>query len=451
MASELYPKNPKNRDVSVLNSKDPTAEYANAERPYVAMGNEVAIPLLFGKDIAQHLINDELINVEPAPTKKTKNADKLTLSPIQIQVYCDRQLMLSILRDFKRSFYSSYAFNRALKVAFFGSDEFSIQSLKQLVQLSETNPRIINKIDVIAKHPKKEGRGRKNEKDLPIVKFALDRNLEVIRAESNSEIISLLSNGYSLAIAVSYGKLIPKEFIESIPHSLNVHPSLLPRYSGASPLQFALLNHDKYTGVTVQTLHPTEFDKGSIIDQTPEIEIRQDETFISLRDRLGIEGANLLAKTIESGSFKTPNFISKYEFSYASKIPQSSAQINWKTTASEIERQFNTLGPLFTFKELKIKKRRKPPIHEWRRVILYDIKLSSKVLNGLRPGEFVFEDGKVYIQTEEGVISSDFLQLEFEPKEEPTKFSKALLKRTRETPNVFTDKFVEEGINNKIE
>lgn len=330
---------------------------------------------------------------------------------------------------------------RPLRVAFFGSDEFSILSLKKLVELKEKG--IVDAVDVVAKHPKYTGRDLKELRDVPIATVATELSVPVVRAESNAEINELAANHYSMAIAVSYGKLIPKKFLLSVPYSLNLHPSLLPRYSGASPLQFALLNNDKETGVTVQTLHPTEFDRGAIVAQRGGIEISRDETLKSLRDRCAVEGAELLGEVITKGLYKDPSFKPMYEYSYAPKITPQMGLIDWEQSSDDIVRRYNTLGPLFTFKEIKMKKRRKPLLHELRRVILSDITRAvsqPQWLDLKAPGEFKLQDDKVIVRTPDGFIAVKTLQLEFEKKEEATKFMTSLPKRAGETPNIFTDK-----------
>lgn len=340
---------------------------------------------------------------------------------------------------------SSLRLASGLKIAFFGSDDFSIESLKKLVEISKSNKDIIDSIDLVSKHPKPVGRYLKQVADVPIVKYARAAKLNIIRAEKNAEITELAKNGYQMAIAVSYGKLIPKNFIESIPYSLNVHPSLLPRYSGASPLQFALLNQDPTTGVTVQTLHPTEFDKGQIVDQTDEIPIEKTETLGSLRDKLSVEGANLLAKVITEGSYKEPKLESKYEYSYAPKITSDMNEVNWEDTTDKIVRQFNTLGPLYSFKEVYLKKKRGPKTHDWRRVIFYDIK-KIPIIWGLKPGQFQLEKDMVAIQTGDGTIGVKSLKLEYEKEEDGVKFMTSLKKRSGNTPKIFTKNLKKEVI-----
>lgn len=336
-----------------------------------------------------------------------------------------------------RSFHHSSHWKKGLKVAFFGSDAFSIPALQALSKLSRTSPELIDSIDVIAKHQKPTGRGLKTTTDLPVVQTAKEEGLNVLRAEAKSEILDLLPNKYSLAIAVSYGKLIPKLFIEEVPYSLNIHPSLLPKYSGASPLQYSLLNEDEYTGVTIQTLHPTEFDKGQIVDQSDRIQILPREKLASLTDRLAKVGADMLVKTLSNGSYKNPNFVSDYNYSYAEKITPAMKEIDWNATTSSITARYNALGPLHSYKEIKVKQRRKPLVHAFRRVIFYDIE-HSDAIEGLKPGEFILENDSMKIQTSDGSIVPKSLQFEFQKREDARTFIESLPKRAGDTTNIFT-------------
>ncbi|CCH41517.1 Methionyl-tRNA formyltransferase [Wickerhamomyces ciferrii] len=341
-----------------------------------------------------------------------------------------------------RRFFSSSRSNlESLKIAFFGSDEFSIESLRKLVQISKEKPGVIDSIDLIARPPKATGRYLKEVTDVPIASYATSENLAIHRAEKDDEINSLISNKYNMAIAVSYGKLIPNQFLNSLKYSLNVHPSLLPKLSGASPLQKALLNHDKTTGVTVQTLSPDKFDKGAIVDQTDEISIEKDDTYKSLRDRLAIIGADLLGKVIIDGSYSNPTFKSKYKFSYTGKISPNMTKINWNNSSSfDIYRQFNTLGPLHTFKEIRVKAKKGMTRLGWRRVILYDVEQIKENLDSLKPGQFINKDSKVIIKTSDGAIAVKELQLECEKREGADKFYASLKKKTGDTEKIFQDK-----------
>lgn len=359
----------------------------------------------------------------------------------QINTYVDikiemRRNTMTMLRTVR----TIHTAREPLRVAFFGSDAFSGESLRRVVMLM--NKGIVSSVDVIAKHPKPTGRDLRQMTDVPIVEEAQMLGVPVVRAETSGEINELIQKKkYTMAIAVSYGRLIPKKFLGSVPFSLNVHPSLLPKYSGASPLQFALINDDKTTGVSVQTLHPTQFDKGAIVAQIDGIEIHEDETLGSLRSRCATEGAQLLSDVLEQALYIKPSFVSTHEYSYAPKITPQMSKINWANSTKYIYRQYNTMGPLYTYKEVILKRRRKPLVHEWRRVILSEITKETGDYPQLeQPGEFILIDGRVIVKTSDSFIGASMLQLEFEKKEPAQKFMDALPKRAGETTNIFTSK-----------
>lgn len=164
---------------------------------------------------------------------------------------------------------------------------------------------------------------------------------------------------------------------------LNVHPSILPEYScvdpepprprvadadrfrGPAPLHHTLLQGRQTTGVTLQTLHPTDFDKGDILDQTPYPGIEHGAgTVEELRELLAPIGARMLARAIKDRSFVPP--IDKFktydgdrstaELTYASKIGPKDRHIDWTTwTAGDILRRQQVIGPLWNIAKVRIK------------------------------------------------------------------------------------------------
>lgn len=330
-----------------------------------------------------------------------------------------------------RNFSSSPLLLKGIKIGFFGSDEFSIVSLRKLIEISKRKDNVIESIDVITKYPKATGRNFKEITDVPIAEVAQQEGLSLIRAETNQEINDLTTRNYDLAVAVSYGKLIPKKFIQTVSHTINVHPSLLPTYMGASPLQYAYLNEDTFSGVTVQTLHETTFDKGDTIAQTREIPISDCEDIATLRDRLAFEGAELLGKVVETGAYKDTRIKPKYAPSLAPKFKPSFCLTDWEATATKICRQLKIMGSLFSYKEIDvIKKKRR--VQDWRRVIFYDATVLPDI-KGFRPGQFKFQDPMIAIQTGKGAIGVKRLKFEYEKEENASEFIQKLNKRAGET------------------
>lgn len=302
---------------------------------------------------------------------------------------------------------SSSQNHEPLKIAFCGSDNFSIYSFKALLKYASENPSHINSIDLITRLPKASGRGRKNITSTPILdqlptllsQLPSPPTILTHTPESKDEFLQLQNErNYDLVIAVSYGKLIPQKFLSLIRFGgLNVHPSLLPKYSGASPLHYALLNRDPYTGVTVQTLHPTKFDKGDILLQSPELPLPQllsaqplpfsslaelpkvskseatnailsqnvsSPPLTVLTNALGRIGADLLLNVIKNRYYISPDthkITPKYQYSYAPRIPSSAQEILLNSTdAKTILVNNKVLGPLYIFQDtLPVTKKKK--------------------------------------------------------------------------------------------
>ncbi|KAG7879636.1 hypothetical protein KL938_003689 [Ogataea parapolymorpha] len=170
-----------------------------------------------------------------------------------------------------------------LKIAYFGSDKFSIRCLTHLL------PKYADAITVVARKAKLSGRGLKQYKEPLIVRYANQTGLPLVRADERAD-FDRLRGQFDICVAVSFGLLIPASFLESLQYpGLNVHPSLLPAFSGPAPMQRALLSHQNYTGVSLQTLDKKRFDRGRILAQDRQ-EIAETETLDSLCEKLADAG-----------------------------------------------------------------------------------------------------------------------------------------------------------------
>ncbi|GMM27897.1 methionyl-tRNA formyltransferase [Martiniozyma asiatica (nom. inval.)] len=337
--------------------------------------------------------------------------------------------------------------SKLLKVAYFGSDNFSINCLKHILPLRTNH---IGHFDIITRSPKLAGRGMTNLKDVPIASFAAGLGLPVIRADKKIDFEPLCQTSYDLCIAVSYGRLIPSSFLSTLKYGgLNVHPSILPRYSGPAPLQRALLNNDKTTGVTVQTLHPTEFDKGDIL-LNEEYTIKPDENLESLSEELSNKGGILLKEIIEQGLYdkNSPKYNTlqpQLEFSYASKINKSEAKIDWTTfTAGDIIRRAGVLESLYTFKQWTPKKKNKKSNGlQLKRVVMSGIKeykLKETDNECEKVAEFnLNKEGDVYVKTIDGYFTAEMFKTEGYIAEEPSKFFNGLNKKFGSKDACFVD------------
>ncbi len=196
-----------------------------------------------------------------------------------------------------------------MKILFFGTPRFAEIVLQGLLDNK------FEVVGVVCQTDKPAGRG--NKMVSPHIKtLALENGLPVYQFEKLKEHIEdFKAMDYDLAVTASYGKILPKSFLELKP-CINVHPSMLPKYRGATPIQSALLNGDKVTGVTVMKTE-VGMDDGDIFTQQ-EVEILPEDDYFSLHDKLADVGVKLLIdtlKNIENGTaVRTPQDHSKATF-----------------------------------------------------------------------------------------------------------------------------------------
>ncbi|KAK9457935.1 formyl transferase, partial [Dipodascopsis uninucleata] len=320
-------------------------------------------------------------------------------------------------------FTSSSRLDSSLNLVFFGSDEFSIAHLTKLNDLKSKLPNTIDSLHVAVRKPKPSGQGLRFIREVPLSFVARDLGLELHEVETSEDFKKLEQLKFDLAIAVSYGKLIPGKFLSSLPYGgINVHPSLLPNYKGPAPLQWAILNSEHSTGVSIQTLHPTKFDQGQILWQSNRFKIDPKETMISLRQKLASVGSAALEEMcLKLSKLDNPDDYSKEfppvksEYSSlktAPKITTDIARIDWiNDDAVRIDRVFRGLcKPLFTFKS--VPKRRNKGIVR-RRVLLNNISIGDDFTTGRRiPGEYFIHNGDLHVQTVKGTIKVKSVKIE---------------------------------------
>ncbi len=245
-----------------------------------------------------------------------------------------------------------------MKVVFWGTPDFAVESLRELVNSGH------EVITVITQPDKPRGRGKKLL-PTPVKEFALKNNIPVLQPEKvkgNKDLYEKLKAlSPDIFVVVAYGKILPKEIIE-IPKykTINVHASLLPEYRGSAPIHRALLDGKDKTGVCIMEI-VEELDAGDIYE-CKEVEIKEEDDIVSLHDKLAKEGAKLLVKVlkdIEKGKakkFKQDDTKS----SYAKPITKEEGKINWEKSAREIFNQIRALKvwpkafTKFRDKEIKI-------------------------------------------------------------------------------------------------
>ena len=284
-----------------------------------------------------------------------------------------------------------------MKVVFMGTPNFAKESLEAVYNAG------YEILTVVTNPDKPQGRGMKLRPS-PVKEFALEKGLNVIQPEKvrkNEEFISEIKNlNPDVICVVAYGKILPKEILE-IPRlgCITVHGSLLPNYRGAAPIQWAVLNGDKETGIT--TMYMDEgMDTGDMILKE-KVEIGEDETTGELWNRLSKVGGELLVKTlkeIENGT--APRIKQGEDFTLAPMLDKKMAKIDWENkTAREIKNLVRGLNPImgaYTF--LNGKK-----IKFWK----VDVVNSNENNNSLKNGTVIESDPKegLFIKTKEETIN----------------------------------------------
>ena len=295
------------------------------------------------------------------------------------------------------------------KIVFMGTPDFARDSLEAIYNAGHDILAVVTNVD------KPKGRGMKMIAT-PVKEFAIEKNLPVFQPEKvkkNEEFINeIKSLNPDIICVVAYGKILPQELLDIPKYGcVNVHGSLLPEYRGAAPIQWAVLNGDKKTGVTTMFMN-AGMDTGEMILKE-EVEIGDDETTGELWDRLKMIGANLLIKTvkeIENGTAtrtKQPE-----EGTMAPMLSKEMAKIDWKNkTANDIKNLVRGLNPImgaYTFldgKKIKFWKVQTLTENE----LLYNFQELEEYkyhLNNMQAGTVLFSDDKkgLYIKAKAGIL-----------------------------------------------
>jgi methionyl-tRNA formyltransferase len=286
---------------------------------------------------------------------------------------------------------------RNLKILFIGTSEFSIPALKRL------KGKNLNIVSVITQPDRPVG--RKKELTPPPIKVAAQElGLPILQPENISNITDKIKElGPDLTVMISYGQIIPKEIIE-IPNygTLNIHPSILPKYRGSSPIQSAILNQDKQTGVAIMLIDEK-------MDHGPILSIKKIKTYnknyLTLHSELAELGATLLLEVMPQ--YLTGQLTAKEQnherATFTKILKRVDGKIDWSKKVEKIEAQMRAYYPwpgswchTDSDKKLKITK---ATINE----------TDSKNKNF---GEIVNQQNKMIILCKKGSLRLDEVQLE---------------------------------------
>ena len=229
-----------------------------------------------------------------------------------------------------------------MNIVFMGTPDFAEASLRALLETNHILSAVFTQPD------KPRGRGMK-ESFSPVKVLALERGIPVyqpltFKDGAATEILRSLQP--DLLVVVAYGRILPQSFLDVARlGSINLHGSLLPKYRGAAPIQWAVLNGDKITGVSVQYM-AAAMDAGDVI-ASRETEIGEFETSGELFDRLMILGAELLTETVDkiaAGEIvRIPQ--DESEATFTRMLDKSMCPIDWNRSPREIVKHICGLSP----------------------------------------------------------------------------------------------------------
>ncbi len=227
-----------------------------------------------------------------------------------------------------------------MRLVFFGSGNFAVSALEALFDAKHEISM------VCTRPPLPAGRGRKF-RDTAVAEWARAKGLEV-RFPENPACAEFLRELRALApdigVLADYTRLLPPELL-NLPAGgfLNIHPSLLPRWRGAAPVQRALLAGDCETGVCIMQMDE-KLDRGPVLLMQREV-IRLDDTGGSLTDRLAGIGGQLIVSALMRIDALKPLKLDMARSSYAKKIQKSESRIDWFKPAEQVDRQIRGLSP----------------------------------------------------------------------------------------------------------
>ena len=285
-----------------------------------------------------------------------------------------------------------------MKVIFMGTPDFSVGTLEALVEAGHEVCLVVTQPD------KPKGRGKEMQ-FTPVKEAAVKHGIEVYQPRKIREpecVEKLKQYNADIMVVVAFGQILPKEILEMTSYGcVNVHASLLPKYRGAAPIQWSIIDGEEVTGVTTMQMDEG-LDTGDMLLKT-EVPITKEETGESLHDKLAEAGAALCVETLaklQEGSI-VPEKQGESTTAYAKMLDKKLGNIDWSKSAVEIERLvrgLNSWPSAYTHWKQKVMK-------IWKAEVVTDN--SSK-----EPGVVakVEKDG-FYVQTGDGLLKVLELQI----------------------------------------
>lgn len=304
-----------------------------------------------------------------------------------------------------------------MRVIFMGTPDFSVGTLEALVQAGHEVVLAVTQPD------KPKGRGGKMQYT-PVKEKALEYGIPVFQPAKVREpacVEELAGYRADVIVVIAFGQILPRSILELTPYGcINVHASLLPKYRGAAPIQWALIDGETVTGVTTMQMDEG-LDTGDILEQE-EIPLDPAETGGSLFEKLSILGGKLIVSTLsglEAGTL-APRPQGESSTSYAKMLDKSMGEVDWTMEAAAIERLIRGLNPWpsaythYNGKTLKLWAAKVASSEEAKAV-------SGEASQGI-PGRILVSKDALLVETGAGFLSITELQLEGKKRMETAAF-----------------------------
>ena len=293
-----------------------------------------------------------------------------------------------------------------MKVVFMGTPDFAVDALQAIIEAGHEVTAVVTQPD------KPKGRGKEMQAT-PVKTCALEHQIPVfqpVKVKEPEAVETLRSYEADIFVVVAFGQILSEEILQMPKYGcVNIHASLLPKYRGAGPIQWAIINGEKETGITIQQMDKG-VDTGDILFQSV-VPIDAKETGESLFEKLAKAGAALIVEAlpkIEAGEV-TPRKQDESQASHAKMLQKSMSRIDWNKKATELDCLIRGMiswpgaSSGYHGKTLKI----------WQQEPVIKDQLPEKVLTGAEPGTVIaVEKDAIYVQTGEGALKLTEVQLE---------------------------------------
>lgn len=290
-----------------------------------------------------------------------------------------------------------------MKLIFFGTQDWSAHYLEALL-----DDGFFEIVGVITQPDKPVG--RKHELSAsPVKEVAVRKNLLVLQPVSWKDpafLETIRSLAPEIGVVIAYGKLIPQSIIDAVPLGLiNVHPSLLPRWRGPSPVAAAIASGDQESGITIMKID-AQMDHGPILSQQI-MKMDPEETTLSFMQKVNELGASFFVTTLKAyanGDLK-PQEQTHEEATYCAMLSKDDGHLDWRKSAQAIERQIRAYHPW---------------PGTWTTVIVQDKKIRLKILRGRaesntydhQPGTLFASQNRLFIACADGALHVEIIQPE---------------------------------------